>query len=144
MAPAAVAPAGPAVTLTPDNVTELWNQSLEKISGMIVEQAKLFSRVEVLGPNRLAVSFPPRYSLARSTCQQPEQVVRFEQALAGVCGHTVRVEFLLSEPEPTAQEAVAAPRPVPAHQRLQEVGRHEMVRRAGELFGAHPVSVDGP
>ena len=144
VAPAAVAPAGPAVTLTPDNVTELWNQSLEKISGMIVEQAKLFSRVEVLGPNRLAVSFPPRYSLARSTCQQPEQVVRFEQALAGVCGHTVRVEFLLSEPEPTAQEAVAAPRPVPAHQRLQEVGRHEMVRRAGELFGAHPVSVDGP
>ena len=131
--------------LTAENAAAVWAQALEKLSGMVVDHARLFDRVALSGPSRLSVSFPPQYTLARSACQRPEQVARFEQALADVTGQTVRVEFLLSAEGANGQEAVApAPRPVPLHQRLMEVQRHPMIRRAGELFGAHPVSMDDP
>jgi DNA polymerase-3 subunit gamma/tau len=138
-APAAVPP----LALAAETAADVWGRALEKMSGMVVEQAKQFSRVELAGPDRLAVFFAPKYTLARSACQRPDQVSRFEQALAEVTGRPVRVEFVLAAEDRAAEEAVA-PRPPLPHQRLLEVSRHPMLQRAAELFGAQPVNIEEP
>ena len=92
-------------------------------------------------PNRLVVSFKPAYSVAKASCQRPEQAARFEQALAEATGQRVVVEFTLTE---EAAEAAPAKRAVSAQQRFQEAVKNPMVRRAGELFGAEPLRVEEP
>jgi hypothetical protein len=114
--------------------------ALERLSGMVVEQAKRFHRVEVVSPNRLVVSFKPAYALARSTCQRPDQVARFEGAVAEVTGQRVAVEFIMLEE--TTAEAAPAKRPLPPYQRLLEAAKHPLVSRAVELFGAQPLRVE--
>ena len=115
----------------------------EKIAGMAGEYAKKCNRLEVSGINRVTVFFPPEQSFGRTTCQRPEQVLRFEQALKDVSGQTIRVEFKLSEASPQAAVAESPVRPaVSPHQRLMEAAGHPLVRRASELFGAQPTMVD--
>jgi DNA polymerase-3 subunit gamma/tau len=131
--------------LTAETAAEVWSRALEAMPGLVAEQAKQFSRVELSAPNRLLVFFSPKYALARSACQRPDQATRFAQALGDVTGGPVRVEFLLTEDEPSGGEPAAAPqRAVSPHQRLLEVGRHPMIRRAGELFGAQPINLEEP
>jgi DNA polymerase-3 subunit gamma/tau len=133
----------PLTPLTADTAADIWSRTLERMSGMIVEQAKQFSRVELSGPNRLSVFFSPKYAIARSTCQRGDQSLRFEQALAEVTGGPVRVEFLLAEEDrPGPGAAAAAPHLPSPHQRLLEASRHPLIRRAGELFGAQPVHLE--
>jgi DNA polymerase-3 subunit gamma/tau len=138
--PPPATPGGPVVPLSQDRAAEIWSLALERLSGMVVEQAKRFHRVEVMPPGRLVVSFKPAYALAKSTCQRPEQVKRFEQAVAEVTGQRVAVEFIVLE---EAAAAVApAKRVVPPYQRLVEAAKNPLVRRAGELFGAQPLRVE--
>ena len=133
-------PAGAVVPLSNQRAAEIWSLALERLSGMVVEQAKRFHRVEVVSPNRLVVSFKPAYALAKSTCQRPEQVARFEGAVAEVTGQRVAVEFIVLEE--TAAEAAPAKRPLPPYQRLMEAAKHPLVSRAVELFGAQPLRVE--
>jgi DNA polymerase-3 subunit gamma/tau len=133
----------PTVQMTAENATALWSQMLANTPGMAVEHAKQFDRVTLAGPNHLVVSFRPGYALAKSFCQRPEQTARFEQALAEMVGHRVRLEFVVREEGPATTPTVAV-RPVSAQQRLREVYEHPLVRRAGELFGAQPLRVDDP
>ena len=138
-------PAGDAIALTGKNAADMWNRALEKMSGMVVEQARQFDHIAVAAPDRLAIFFKEQYALAKSTCERPDQLSRFERALAEVVGGTVHVEFkvqedTLSESEP-AGRAARAPSP---HQRIMDVAKHPMIRRASELFGAEPIRVDEP
>jgi DNA polymerase-3 subunit gamma/tau len=139
-APAEHAAPAPGLALTAENAAEIWRRAIEKIPGMIVEQAKQFESVRTVGPNRMVVVL--RSSIARATCQRPEQLAKFERALAEVTGQTVRVEFDVAEAPAAVQEPVASPRTASPHQRLLEAARHPLVRRAAELFGAQPVRVD--
>ncbi len=136
------------VTLPPlseGNATEIWSTALSRLSGMVAEQARQFDRVAVTEPDRLVVSFKPSFALAKSTCERPDQVARFEKALAEVTGRPTRVRFTLDEGGTVAsQPAAKTPEPAAPHQRLAEVAEHPMVRRAGELFGAQPTRVDDP
>ena len=125
------------------NAGETWRRAIEKIPGMIGEQAKKSCRLEVSGMNRLTVCFSPENAMCKTACQRPEQVLRFEQALKDVSGQTMRVEFKLLEAPPLAASAAAPARPaVSPHQRLMEAANHPLVRRASELFGAQPTTVE--
>jgi len=133
------------VELTPENVTEIWDRALSKMSGMVVDQARQFDQITLAAPDRLVISFKPRYALAKSSCERSEVVSRFERALAEVTGRQVRVSFTVDEDESDESEPAAKPaRTNSPHQRLLEVVKHPMVRRAGELFGAQPTRVDDP
>jgi len=133
------------VELTPDNVATLWNGAIEQISGMVADHAKLYDRVVLAGPDHLAISFKAAYAFQKSFCEQPEQVSRFQAALAQVTGRPVRVEFTLTKEASDAVPATNQPaRPATQHQRLMEVDEHPMVHRALELFGAQPMRVDDP
>jgi DNA polymerase-3 subunit gamma/tau len=140
----AAAPPTPAVELTAENAAEIWSGALARLSGMIVEQARQFDSIAISAPNRLVIRFKPGYAVFKSTCERPEQVARFEQALAEVTGQRVRVEFAISEDSPDQSQSVASARAVPPHQRLLEAMKHPLVQRAGELFGAQPMRVDEP
>lgn len=111
---------------------------------MVVEQAKQFDRVTLAPPDRLVVTFKPRYALAKSSCERPEHLGRFQAALAGVTGREVRVEFVLDETAEAGAVAGGPARRIPPQKRLLEVVDHPMVRRAAELFGAQPTRVDDP
>jgi len=143
--PAADSPStdAPAVSLSSANAAEVWAEALTNISGMVVEQAKQFDHVAFSAPNSLVVTFKSRYALAKSSCERPDQVVRFEEALAKVAGGPVRIRFSLDEQQGAAAEPTAEPsRPVSPQQRMLEIAEHPMVRRAEELFGARPVRID--
>ena len=112
---------------------------------MVVEHARQFETVTFSAPRRLVVRFKAGYDLCKSACERPEQVARFQQALAEVTGQRVDLEFALASPDPGQQEQVTAPgRSVSPHQRLMDAMRHPLVQRAGELFGAQPMRVDDP
>jgi hypothetical protein len=83
--------------------------------------------------------------LCKSACERPEQVARFQQALAEVTGGRVELAFALASPEAGQQEpATTSGRSISPHQRLMDAMRHPLVQRAGELFGAQPMRVDDP
>ncbi len=136
-------PAEAGFVLDAVNAGETWRRAIGKIPGMLGEQAKKFSRLDVSGINRVTVFFSPENALCKTACQRPEQAARLEKALKDVTGETIRVEFKLLEPPAQAAGAATPARPVLSpHQRLMEAASHPLVRRAGELFGAHPTTVE--
>jgi hypothetical protein len=83
--------------------------------------------------------------LAKSFCERPEQLTKFETALAELTGQPIRVEFRLAETESSDKEpAQNRARTASPHQRIAEISRHPLIHRAGELFGAHAIRVDPP
>jgi len=137
-------PSDQPLQITDQNAAETWSRALARLSGMVVEQAREFDHVVFSPPNRLVIVFKERYALAKSSCQRPEQLARFQKALAEVTGQTIQLEFQVQgdSGEPKS-EGRTARTPSP-QQRLLEIVKHPMVHRANELFGAQPTRVDDP
>jgi DNA polymerase-3 subunit gamma/tau len=130
------------IVLSAENATAVWSAALGQLAGMVAEQARQFDKVSFDGANRLVVSFRGEYALAKATCERPEQVARFQEALRSVTGQPVRVEFRLSQEAGGGGPAEQPARPLPQHLRLMEAAKHPLVHRATELFGARPVRVE--
>jgi DNA polymerase III subunit gamma/tau len=132
----------PPQPLTEDSAAEIWSQAVERCTGLLAENARQSGCVAISAPNRLVVVFKPEYTLARSVCQRPENAARLRQALAAVTGQPVEIEFRLDE---TATAAKPVERAVStmasSQQRMAEIARHPLVRRANELFDAEPIHV---
>jgi hypothetical protein len=132
------------VSLTPENAAEVWNQALARVSGLGARHARDYADVAIPAPNRLVIRFKPAYTLSKSICERPDQVAKFEKALVELTGEPVRVEFALLEDEPDQAQPGTPERAVSPQQRLLEISRHPMIRRAAELFDAKPIRVDEP
>ena len=125
------------------NAAETWRRAVEKVPGLVADQAKKFSRLEVSGINRLTIHFAPENSMYKLACQRPDQVSRFERALQDVTGQAIRIDFKLQEGAlPVAGVQASAKPAVSPHQRLMEAAGHPLVKRASELFGAQPTAVE--
>jgi DNA polymerase-3 subunit gamma/tau len=138
-------PSTPRIEFTQANAESIWTETLAQMSGMVVEQAKLYDSVELTPPNRLVVRFSEEFP--KSMCERQEQVVRFEKILAEIAGTKIRVEFVLCEKPAKPSQAVAKPKqvkPASQHQRKLEVINHPMIQKAIELFGAQVESVKDP
>jgi len=129
--------------LTPENAAEIWSQAAAKLSGLAADNANHFDHVAISAPNRLVIYFKPRYTLAKSVCEHPDQVARFERALAELTGQRIGLEFALLESEPSEPSEDRRGAVLP-RQRIREVAQHPLIRQAGELFGAQPTRVDDP
>lgn len=134
----------PVMALTPERATEVWAKVAERVTGLAAEYAKEFNRVTMAGPNHLVVDFRAGYAVAKAYCQRPDQTARFEEALAGLTGQKIRVEFTVKDESIQGAAHAAPQRPVSPQQRMREVMEHPLIRRAGELFGAQPLRVDEP
>ncbi len=111
---------------------------------MAVEHARQFDRIAVSAQDRLVISFKPEYAVAKSFCERPEQIARFEQALAEATGGRIRVDFTIDADQSGGREAAMPAKTVSQHQLMQEIAKHPMVQRAAELFGATPTHVEPP
>ncbi len=133
------------VAVTEENVAQIWQQAVSQQTDVTREYASKAAGAAILAPNRLVVQFPAQYTFCKSYCERPEQVARFEQALEATTGQRVRVEFVLlpGETRPAAPTNPAA-RPASSHQRMLAKAEHPLVRRATELFDAHPVRLEEP
>jgi DNA polymerase III subunit gamma/tau len=132
------------VGVTAENAMDTWNRVLAEISGMVADHARQFDSAAISAPNHLVISFKPSYTFAKSVCEKPDHVARFEQVLAAITGQKVRVEFSLAEQDLPHEEPNRAAKFVSQHQRIMEVSKHPMIQRAGELFGASPTGADPP
>ncbi len=132
------------MAFTPENAAEIWDRALSRLSGMAVEHARQFDRIAISAPDRLVISFKPVYAVAKTFCERPEQVVRFEQALAEATGRQIRVEFIIDAEQSGTGAAAKPVKPVSQHQMMLEISKHPMIQRAAELFGASPTRVEPP
>jgi DNA polymerase III subunit gamma/tau len=133
---------GPAISLTSENCVEVWNQAISRLSGMAIDCAKQYDRISFSPPDRLVISFKQGYAQAKSFCERPDQVARFEQVLSEAAGRRIRVEFIIDADRPGAEGAAAPAKAMSQHQLLREISKNPMVQRAAELFGATPTRVD--
>jgi hypothetical protein len=123
-------------------VQSIWRQTLEQMQDMIADSALFAEHVAISGPNRLAITFPARYTSCKVLCESPERAGKLEQALSGAIGSPIKLEFrVLDEPATAATDSVSR-KPGAPRSRLAEVSQHPMVRRAAELFKAQPVGVE--
>ena len=133
-----------AIANTSENVGSIWDQALKRVGGLSAGQAAHFDHVAISAPNHLVVWFRPRYTLAKSYCERPEQAARFQKVLAEITGQAVRLDFALMDEESIPDKAERPADVVSPHQRLLQITEHPLVRQAGELFGAQPIRVDEP
>jgi len=137
-------PVAGTLALAPGNAAEIWSEALSRVSGLGARHAKDYATVAIPAPNRLVISFKPAYTLAKSICERPDQVAKFERALADLTGQPIQVQFTLLEEEAEQGQPGPTTRAVSPQQRRIEVAGHPMIRRAGELFDAKPIRVDEP
>ncbi len=135
---------GPAIAFIPENAMEIWNRALSRLSGMAAEHARQFDHAAISAPDRLVISFKPEYAVAKTFCERPEQVARFEQALAETTGRRIRVEFVIDADQSGTDAAATTAKPVSKHHMMMEISKHPMIQRAGELFGGAPTRVEPP
>jgi hypothetical protein len=139
-----VKPMAEKVALTPENAAEVWNEALSRVSGLAARHGREYARLAISAPNRLAISFRSAYTFSKSVCERPDQVAKFERALADLTGEPVRVEFLVLEEATDPTEPGPSGPTVSRQRRKMEALRHPMIRRAGDLFEAKPIRVDEP
>jgi DNA polymerase-3 subunit gamma/tau len=132
--PAANPPAEPGaekpVVLDADSAEPIWKQMLDRLTGMVAENAAAANRISVDAAGRLVASFPKEFF--RKECQR--NLTRIQAALASICGGQVAL-VLATHDEPEA--ASPAPRPTLKQQQL-EVAAQPFVQRAMELFEGDP------
>ena len=92
-------------------------------------------------PNQLAVIFPAKYNFGKTFCER--RAARLEEKLAELVGGPVKLEFVLADAvrrhrtPPKARQPV---RPASSRERMAQILKTSpLVRRAAELFDAHPV-----
>jgi DNA polymerase-3 subunit gamma/tau len=139
--------------LTAENLHEIWGQVLAQLSEMLADNLRHSERVAISAPNRLAVTFPARYTSCNTFCERAEQLSKLERALETVCGQKVRVEFNVlddaisvggSAGELAGGTIPPKPKFATARERLKEKSDHPLVRRAVELFDAQPIRLEEP
>jgi DNA polymerase-3 subunit gamma/tau len=141
---AATSPVDPEswAAMSDEAATQLWRKALDELNDMTADFARRFQSVASSAPNRLVVHFAPKYNSSKTYCERPERQKRLEQALAKVCGGTVRVELRVREG--ATDPSQPARRVVPLRQRIRETHSHPLVQQAVKLFGAEVSSVDLP
>jgi DNA polymerase-3 subunit gamma/tau len=128
---------------TLDQLRQIWAQVLSRPGDMLIGQAQKGTPIAICAPNRLVVEFAKTYTVFKTACERPENLKRLCDMVSAAAGRPVVIEFVVSETEPGD-----APRPArqaagpTSRERLMEVSKHPMIRRAIELFDAHAVRVD--
>ncbi len=125
------------------NAAETWRRAVEQVPGLVADQAKKFSRLEVSGINRLTIHFAPENSMCKLGCQRPDQVAQLRAGTAGCHRSSDSHRFQTARGAAPATAVQTSGRPaVSPHQKLMEAAGHPLVKRAGELFGAQPTVVE--
>jgi len=125
--------------LTAESIVSVWVKVADSVGGLAADQAKQFSQVELVGQDRIIVTFRKDKAFCREYCSRPEIKGRFEQALQAITGAKVDLELVLaSEGEPEKASRGTTER------LLFDILQEPFVRKTAEVFGARPVVVLPP
>lgn len=132
----------PAMRLSAESAGDIWRQVVDMAEVTVSADAELAGSVAISGPNRLAVTFPGQYNLAKERCERTSHRSELESALAKVTGETVRLEFLLlPEEEKSAEETNKRP---DRRTLMREAEEHPMVSEVIDMFNGEVLKVDLP
>ncbi|MEO8494479.1 MAG: DNA polymerase III subunit gamma/tau [Planctomycetota bacterium] len=135
-------PDAPALQMTSESVTSIWQQAIAQIKDMTGDYAGFCDRVAISAPNRLVASFKASYTLQKESCEKPERKARIEEALQQVTGQRVHVDFEVRRDE-TVDAGRSQPR-LSMQQRKREIEKHPLVKQAIEMFEAEITRLEEP
>lgn len=139
-------PAGPSISLTPENLKSIWGQALARLEDMTADHARQAESVAISGPNRLVIRFPRRYTFAKQNCDRPDRRARLAEAVSSVVGASITIDTELL-PEDHRSPGGPAQRPAPPtnrRQRFRDAERHALVKQAMEIFDGEILTVLEP
>lgn len=130
-----------ASVITAETAETLWKNAISQIGGITEDFAGQYESIAISAPNRLVVTFRPKYNSGKAFCERPERQSHLEKALTGLAGQPIRAEFrVLSEDGPHPHDT--PPKPVVStRQMMRDAVGDPMVKRAIELFGAEVADV---
>jgi DNA polymerase-3 subunit gamma/tau len=84
--------------LTPENLPEIWAQTLRKLPGMLARSLEKGGIPAIFAPNALVLRFPVEYNVAKEHCQEPSRSSLVEATLRELTGEpwVLRVEYVTS------------------------------------------------
>jgi len=135
------------LTLSADNLPQVWTQTLAQTPPMMRSELEKAGLPAIFGPNTLVLRFASEYNAQRETCQDPKRVEKVEGILRSLTGQavTLRIESgggaeAASRPAAPAEETDNSQ----SRQRRQrdEALREPLVKRAMEVLGAQIVRMD--
>ena len=126
--------------LSYQSADRVWEQARGQLSGIVLANAQEYDSVEVTPAGQFRILFTERYKICKSVCARPENARQISEAIAAAVGQPIRVEFDLIE-EADAPEPVV-PRATQRQESRLAVAESPLVRRAQELFGARPTTIE--
>ena len=139
-APVADDAATSSMALSESTAEAIWQTARSHLSGVIQANAQQYRSLEVPGTDQLRIVFGDEYKICKSVCERPEHARKITEAVSAVVGSAIRVDFKLTETETT--ESPTVPRATQRQENRVAVAENQLVRRAQELFGARPTSID--
>jgi len=126
--------------LTDDTANVLWKATVERLGGLLADNASLYDDVAVSGDDQLVVRFRESYTSCKA-CERRSKDI--ERVLEEVAGRPIRLAFEMSPDAaaPAKDGTAAQARPTSVRQQLKDAAKNSFVRRAGELFDARPTEV---
>jgi DNA polymerase III subunit gamma/tau len=88
--------------LTPENLPEVWAQTLRKVSGLLARNLERGGIPAIIAPNGLVLRFPLEYNVAKEHCQEPSCSAQVEAVLRELTGQpwVLKVESLVAATAP--------------------------------------------
>ena len=132
--------ARPSLQLSNQNADDVWKQARGQLSGIVFANAEEYRSVEVTAAGQFRILFTEQYKICKSVCARPENARQISEAIAAAVGREIRVEFDLIEEEEKPEPVV--PRATQRQESRLAVAESPLVRRAQELFGARPTTIE--
>jgi DNA polymerase-3 subunit gamma/tau len=138
--------AGPR-SLTPDNLADIWAQTLRKVPGLLARLLEKGGLPAIAAPNGLVLRFPMEYNLAKGHCQDAACTSTVEAALRELTGQpwVLRVESLANSTGSVPDNGVSPvppPAAAPRRNARDEAEKLPLVKRALDTLGASFQRVD--
>lgn len=117
---------------------EILSQIICRLEDMLKDSVKRASGVAILGPNRLDLQFPARYSFHKQYCERLDELKRLEQLAEQVTGQPVRVTCSLVETgdaNPPERSPGTGQGKAEASRKMPDFRNDEFVQQALAVFG---------
>jgi DNA polymerase III subunit gamma/tau len=130
--------ATPETALTAQTVAQIWSEVLAQLGQIHAGQIRRAGLPAIIGPNVLALTFPPVYTDAREFCSEPGRQKQMEELLRQRTGQNWMIRLEQASAARVGPEAKGPGRGEPALPRprvAEAIEKHPLLQRVFERFG---------
>ncbi len=125
------------------SANDAWQQSLEKVEGMLKDYAALALRAVETKANEWQIVFPMGSDAITNIVSSPEHRQKLVSAIKSTTGQHVQLTFVRSqEPPRTGASQESAPTEQSQSQRKREAAEHPLIRRIIDTLDGEIVRID--